>query len=140
MRSFTRITGWIFFILAFLSLFTNHVWGLIQFDTVQNIFRFGIGILAMAISRPTVDPSYSRTFCIIVSPTLCITGIISFGFPAWFGMHFEAVENLLHLALGAFGCSLLLRELRAHFANQKESSTHSESSSESLNESSSHNL
>ncbi|UOF92682.1 DUF4383 domain-containing protein [Fodinisporobacter ferrooxydans] len=107
MKQYARIIGWIFLLLGILSAFTNQIFGIIQFDLIQNLFRFAIGLFALAVSRPTVDLIYAKTFCIVTAPTFLIMGIASFIFPQWGSMHFEAAENLLHVLFGIYGLYLI---------------------------------
>jgi hypothetical protein len=126
-KQYSRLVGWILLLLGVASVFTDQLFGIIQFDPVQNLFRLGIGLLAIAFSRPERDPLYARSFLYITSPSFIGMGCASFLYPQWGNMHFEAVENLLHVGLGILGCYLIWTGWKKKRTEQHESPSSSSS-------------
>jgi hypothetical protein len=129
MKQYSRLVGWVFFGLGIVSVFTDQLFGYIQFDPLQNIFRLGIGVFAIAISRPHQDPLYAKSFCFITSPSFIVVCVISFIYPNWGNMHFEAVENILHLGLGLIGLHVIWNDWKQKRLLEESSSSSSSSSS-----------
>ena len=82
---------------------------LLNFDTVHNGLHVGLAAIALAIGFAPIPPVSLKRLALgfgIVYLVLAIVGFLSptaFGFGARLGLRFELVENVAHLALGAWG-------------------------------------
>lgn len=97
--TFSRTAGWIFVILGLLGLFTEQLFGVIQFDVTLTFVHLILGVLGLA----AVANHKEQLYAAVIGSLLLLLAIIGFFNPSLFGFHLEAVENLMHLGLGAWG-------------------------------------
>jgi hypothetical protein len=103
---FARATGWVFLLLGATGLFTQDLGGWIQFDRPHTVLHFLFGFAGIAAGRSR----YSKPFAPLMGVLLVFIGICGFLLPQILDIHFEILENLIHLALGTWGVYIALGE------------------------------
>jgi hypothetical protein len=99
-KVFARVAGWLALLLGVLGFFVSDLLGLIHFDTPHNVVHLVIGILGIAAAQ---NVNWATLYAKLLGALYLLLGILGFFLPEVLGIHLEAVENLLHLLLGAWG-------------------------------------
>lgn len=99
-KTFARVAGWLALLLGIIGFFVTDLFGLIQFDTTQNIIYLVLGLLGIAAGQ---SKKAAKLFAQVFGPVYLIIGIVGFFVPTMGSISLDVTENLLHLLLGIWG-------------------------------------
>lgn len=97
--TYARVFGWVFLILGMIGLYTHDLWGVIQLDPIQTAIHFVFGFTGIAMGHH----KYTKEFSLFMGGLLVVIGIYGFLFVQLYTIHFEILENIIHILLGTWG-------------------------------------
>ncbi len=99
---YARVTGWLYFALGVLGLFTDHLWHMFHVGGNMMYMHFIIGIIGITAARYG-SIRQTRLYAITVGLLLLTWGAVGTLSPAWLDPYPLPLENALHVITGIWG-------------------------------------
>lgn len=109
-KAYWKITGPVLALVALLGIglalagVPRLLPGFLEFDAVHNVLHVALAALALTLGYGAASAALAKTAAKVVGVVYLALGVVGFFLANVFGLlHLEIGENLIHLALGAWG-------------------------------------
>ena len=101
-RSYARITGWLYLLLAVAGLFTNNLWHMFNLSGMMTVIHAGIGVTGITVASRG-GARMHRFYNVALAVSLTSWGVIGTVSPQWLQPYPLPLENALHTLTGLWG-------------------------------------
>lgn len=101
-KSFAQISGWVLVLVGLIGFFMTDLFGLLTFDTSHNVLHIVLGAISLWLAYKGAEAMIVN-WAKWIGVVYLLLGVIGFFTPTLGPIGLELGENIIHLALGAWG-------------------------------------